>query len=72
MRKKEKKQKDNLLLYEIGKFMLDIAKYLITGVIITALYKDFEEQMWLVYVVSTIFVLITFITGVVFIKLKES
>lgn len=71
MKKYQKKKKHSILLYEVGKFMMDIAKYLITGVIITALYKDYQEQKIVVYFASSMIALIVFIAGLLLIKEKE-
>ena len=44
-----KKRQKKALYGEIGSFAIDLAKYTITGVIITALLKDFGDNTILIY-----------------------
>ena len=67
MKKKQKKA----LYGEIGSFAIDLAKYTITGVIITALLKDFGDNTILIYSIGIISPSCFLGIGLLLIKLKE-
>jgi len=52
---------------EIGKWLMDVAKYVATAVIISSFLGSFEQK-WAVYVVGTSIVVVGFSLGVYFIK----
>ena len=54
--KKETKKK-------IGEWLMDVSKYMLTAVVISTIFKDFENK-WAVYVVGFIAVAISLYIGV--------
>jgi hypothetical protein len=55
---------------EIGKWFMDIAKYVATAVLISSFLGNFEQQ-WIMYLVGTITVLLSFFIGLYYIKDKK-
>ena len=55
---------------EVGKWFMDIAKYVATAVIISSFLGSFEQK-WVVYVVGTAIVVVGFSLGIYFIKEKN-
>ncbi len=43
---------------ELGKWLLDIAKYLVTVVLLASVFGDIEDK-WIVYVVASFTIIIT-------------
>jgi hypothetical protein len=56
---------------EIGKWFMDIAKYVATAVLISSFFGGFEKRE-AVYVVGTIIVIIGLLVGLLFIHDKNS
>ena len=54
----------------LGKYLLDVSKYVLTGVVITSLFKDVTDKT-MVYVVSIAIVLLTLWTGLRLTNKKE-
>lgn len=54
----------------LGKYLLDVSKYVLTGVVITSLFKDVTDKT-LVYIVSIAIVLLTLWTGLRLTNKKE-
>ena len=52
---------------EIGKWFLDIAKYVVTAVVLKELFGGFEEKS-IVVSIATITALIAFLTGIIILK----
>ena len=48
---------------KIGEWLMDIAKYMLTAVVISTIFKDFENK-WAVYVVGFAAVAISLYIGV--------
>ena len=48
---------------KIGEWLMDIAKYMLTAVVISTIFKDFENK-WAVYVVGFTAVAVAFYIGV--------
>jgi hypothetical protein len=55
---------------EIGKWFMDVAKYIATAVLISSFLGSFSEK-WLVYVLGATLVALCFATGLVFIHEKK-
>ena len=53
---------------ELGKWFLDIAKYMTTAVLLASLFSGMEEWEWYMYVVVVIAVLVTLATGLTLLK----
>ena len=56
---------------ELGNYLIDISKYFLTGVLITALIEDLKDLRWLIYTMSGVVAIILLILGLVLIKNKE-
>ena len=66
-----KTKQRKLLLEEGGKFFLDLAKYIITGVIITVLLTDLEDQHAIIYAIGSMLALFFVFSGFYLLKRKE-
>jgi ABC-type multidrug transport system permease subunit len=55
---------------EIGKWFMDIAKYVATAVLISSFLGSFGQR-WLVYVVGAVIVILCFSVGLYFISNKK-
>ena len=55
---------------ELGKWFLDIAKYLVTAVLLASVFSDITEK-WIVYVVVSIAIVITLCSGLILLKDKK-
>lgn len=47
---------------ELGKWLMDIAKYLATAVLLTSVFNDIENA-WVIYLSVTISIVITLVGG---------
>ena len=56
---------------EIGKWFMDIAKYVATAVLISSFLGGFEQK-WIMYSVGTMAVILSFFIGLYFIKDKKN
>lgn len=56
---------------KLGNYLIDISKYFLTGVLITALIEDLKDLRWLIYTMSGVVAIILLILGLVLIKNKE-
>ena len=54
----------------LGKYFIDISKYVMTGVIITSIFKDLEDKS-VVYVIGIIVALIALVVGLVLTNKKK-
>lgn len=52
---------------ELGKWLMDIAKYIASAVILTSLFEDIGER-WIIYVGGSIAVIITLSWGLYLVK----
>ncbi|MGL4805153.1 MAG: DUF6722 family protein [Bacteroidales bacterium] len=55
---------------ELGKWLLDIAKYITTAVILTSIFGDVQEK-WVIYLGGSLAVLITLSWGLWLVKGTE-
>ena len=55
---------------EIGKWFMDIAKYVATAVIISSFLGSFEQK-WIVYCVGSAIIAVCFVVGIYFINRKK-
>ena len=55
---------------EVGKWFMDIAKYVATAVLISSFLGSFEHK-WAVYLSGSIIVIIGFLLGLYFIREKK-
>ena len=55
---------------EIGKWFMDIAKYVATAILISSFLGSFEQK-WIVYIVGSLIVTVSFSIGLYFIHNKK-
>ncbi len=55
---------------ELGKWLMDIAKYLVTAVLLASVFSDIAQK-WMVYIVVSIAILITLGGGLWLLRDKE-
>ena len=55
---------------ELGKWLMDIAKYLVTAVLLASVFSDITEK-WIVYVVVSIAIIITLSWGLYLLSDKK-
>lgn len=55
---------------EVGKWFMDVAKYVATAVVISSFLDSFQQQ-WIMYVVGLITIIATFSIGLYFINNKK-
>lgn len=56
---------------ELGKWLMDIAKYMATAILLSSVFNGIEEWAWYVYALIVVAVLITLVVGLSMIKDKE-
>ncbi len=54
----------------LGKYLIDISKYVVTGVIIASTFKDMYDQ-YVLYVISAILSFVTLVVGLVLTNKKK-
>ena len=54
----------------LDKYLIDISKYVVTGVLIASLFKDIDDKT-LIYILSSIVALIALIVGLVLTNKKK-
>jgi len=58
---------------KFGNYLIDISKYVLTGVVISSFFKDVGESKFLIYGIGFVFSVIALISGLVLTnKRKES
>lgn len=60
----------NTWMENLGKYLLDISKYVTTGVVISSLFKDVMDS-FTIYIVGTIVAVSTLIVGLVLTNKKK-
>jgi hypothetical protein len=50
---------------KLGSYLIDISKYVLTGVVISSLFKDFGESRLLIYGTGVIISILALISGLV-------
>jgi len=50
---------------KLGNYLIDISKYVLTGVVITSLFKDFGESKIFIYVTGVVLSVLALITGLI-------
>ena len=60
----QKPNMESTWIENLGKYLLDISKYVTTGVVIASLFKDIDDS-YTIYVVGTIVAVSTLIVGLV-------
>ena len=54
----------------LGKYLIDISKYVVTGVMITSIFKDMEDQLF-IYVFAFLLAIPALIVGLVLTNKKK-
>ena len=54
----------------LGKYLIDISKYVVTGVIIASIFKDLDDK-YLVYILSAVVALVALIVGLILTNKKK-
>ena len=68
--KPEEPKMENTWIENLGKYLLDISKFVTTGVVIASLFKDMDDSST-IYVVGTIVAVSTLIVGLVLTNKKR-
>ena len=55
---------------EIGKWFMDVAKYVATAVLISSFLGGFEQK-WIMYLIGVITVILSFLIGLYYIRDKK-
>ena len=55
---------------ELGKWLMDIAKYITTAVVLTSIFGDVQER-WIIYVGGSLAVIVTLLAGLWLVKEKK-
>lgn len=56
---------------ELGKQLMDIAKYMTTAILLSSIFNGIEEWAWYVYALIVVAVLVTLFVGLSMVKDKE-
>ena len=56
---------------ELGKWLMDIAKYMTTAILFSSIFNGIEEWAWYVYALIVVAVLVTLFVGLSMVKDKE-
>ena len=56
---------------ELGKWLMDIAKYMTTAILLSSIFNGIEEWAWYVYALIVMAVLVTLFVGLSMVKDKE-
>jgi hypothetical protein len=66
----KKVEMENTWIENLGKYLLDISKYVTTGVVIASLFKDMDDNST-IYIVGTVVAVATLIVGLVLTNKKR-
>jgi hypothetical protein len=55
---------------ELGKWLMDIAKYITTAVLLSSIFGEVTSS-WIVYLIGTISVITTLVCGLILIKKSD-
>ena len=65
-----KPKMENTWLENLGKYLLDISKFVTTGVVIASLFKDMDDRT-AIYIIGTVVAVSTLIVGLVLTNKKR-
>ena len=57
---------------KLGNYLIDVSKYILTGVVITSFFKDFGESKMTIYGIGTAFAIIILIVGLILTNKKNN
>lgn len=55
---------------ELGKWLMDIAKYITTAVVLTSIFGDVQEQ-WVIYLGGSLAIIVTLLAGLWLVRDKK-
>ena len=55
---------------ELGKWLMDIAKYITTAVVLTSIFGDVQEK-WVIYVGGSLAIVVTLLAGLWLVRDKK-
>lgn len=61
---------ENTWIENLGKYLLDISKYVTTGVVISSLFKDVSDS-FTIYIIGTIVSISTLVVGLILTNKKR-
>lgn len=50
---------------KLGNYLIDISKYVLTGIVIASLFKDVEDKRFLIYTLGLLVAMATLIAGLI-------
>lgn len=56
---------------KLGNYLIDVSKYVFTGVVITSFFKDLESKL-IIYGVGFVFSLLVLVVGLILTNKKEN
>lgn len=56
---------------KLGTYFLDVSKYILTGVVIASMFKDFDNKV-LIYIVGLVLSILCLIVGLILTNKKEN
>ena len=56
---------------KLGNYLIDVSKYLLTGVVISSLFKDFGDNRLLIYSTGIVTALLALIAGLILTNKKK-
>lgn len=54
-----------------GNYLIDISKYVLTGIVIASLFKDVEDKRFLIYTLGLLVAMATLIAGLILSNKKK-
>lgn len=57
---------------ELGKWLMDIAKYVLTAVVVMSLVSDLGDSRWLIYVFGMLTTVVCLFGGLILIKERKT
>ena len=57
---------------KLGGYLIDVSKYILTGVVITSFFKDFQDSKAAVYALGVAFSVLALIAGVILWNKKKT
>ncbi len=55
----------NMWKEKLGGYLIDVSKYVLTGVVIASFFKDFQDSKYTIYGVGVLFSIIVLIAGLI-------
>lgn len=56
---------------KLGNYLIDISKYVLTGIVIASLFKDVEDKRFLIYTLGLLVAMATLIAGLILSNKKK-